>query len=482
MSWLSAVTNFLVERPVLMIALVVLPLLPLAIFRKIHATRRLVVVLLVPCLVSLVVVFIPSLVTVVWIVDLLVGMVIVADLISIQSPRNIGAERVIGRIASQGKPQAVELTLVNRSTRWCRVDMMDDLPEEFEVEDPRMRVDLKPRSRTTVHYRFRPMLRGLFHLNCVHLRIRSRLKLWDCYPEIPAISRIHVYPDMKQLGQFELLARTNRLSLMGLRRSRRIGSENEFERLRDYTIDDNHRHIDWRATARRRELTVRDFQANQNQQVIFMLDCGRLMTGSSGEIPLFDHALNAMLMLSWIALSRGDSVGLLLFSDKVRKFVPPRTGKGHVNQMLHSTFDQFAQYTESRYDSAFLYLDQKIRKRSLVILVTNVIDDINATIVQEYLTIQAGKHLPLAVFLRDHELYEHARPENLAIAGAGHDANDVLLQRQAIAGAALRIIEWREQAISRLTNRGVLTLDTWPDKLTAPLVNRYLEIKARGLL
>src|SRR5690606_17102243 len=218
-------------------------------------------------------------------------------------------------------------------------------------------------------------------------------------------SRINVYPDMKQLAEYALLARTNRLSLMGLRRTRRLGQDNEFERLRDYTLDDNYRHIEWRSTARRNKLTVKDFQANQSQRVVFLVDCGRMMTGTAGGISLLDHAFNAMLMLSYVALARNDQVGLVCFSNGIQKFVPPKGGKGQMNRLLHATYDQFPEMVESRYDEAFLHLAAHVRKRALVVLITNVVDEVNAHQISQHLSIQAGRHLPLGLLLRDHSVF-----------------------------------------------------------------------------
>ena len=183
---------------------------------------------------------------------------------------------------------------------------------------------------------------------------------------------------MQQLSEYAMLARTNRLSLMGVRRTRKVGQDNDFERLRDYTLDDNYKHIDWRATARRRKLTVKDFQTSQSQRIIFLLDCGRMMTNEAAGLSLLDHSLNAMLMLSYVALRQGDSVGLICFSDEIHTFVPPRGGMNQMNRLLHASFDRFPQLVESRYDQAFLYLTSHCKKRSLVVLMTNVIDEVNA--------------------------------------------------------------------------------------------------------
>ncbi len=272
------------------------------------------------------------------------------------------------------------------------------------------------------------------------------------------------------MEQYALLARTNRLALLGVRRTRRIGQDHEFERLRDYTVDDNPKRIDWRATARRNKLTVRDFQATQCQQIVFLLDAGRLMTNESAGLTLLDHSLNAMLMLSYVALRQGDQVGLIHFGDDVDCCVPPRRGMRQMNRLLHASFDRFPKLVETRYDRAFRYLNGYFRKRSLVILITSIIDEVNAAEFDRYLTNLVGRHLPLAVLLRDHRLFDAVAPEQ---------PNSRQLWRYA---AAADIIAWRHQVLADLHGKGVLSLDVFPEQMTAPLVNRYLEIKARHLL
>jgi uncharacterized protein (DUF58 family) len=350
------------------------------------------------------------------------------------------------------------------------VAIRDDIPAEFTAQPQEFSLRLAPNNRATLHYEFRAGRRGAWTFRQVYLQIRSRLGLWQRYLTFDARSEVHVYPDMKQLSEYAVLARTNRLSLVGVRRTRRIGQDNEFERLRDYTPDDNYKHLDWRATARRRKLTVKDFQTNQSQRLVFLLDCGRMMTNLSGGLSLLDHSLNAMLMLSFVALRQGDSVGLVCFSDQIHNFVPPRGGMNQMNRLLHAVFDRFPKLVESRYDEAFLYLNSHCKKRSLVILVTNLIDEVNAHQVQQYLSVLVGRHLPLGVLLRDHRLFG---------AVESYRSSDRNLYR---AAAAAEILTWRHQVITNLQHSGVLALDVFPEQMTAPLVNQYLEIKARHLL
>jgi uncharacterized protein (DUF58 family) len=403
--------------------------------------------------------------------DGLIVFIMVADLFTLPRREMFTAEREMQRVASLKSPHPVKLTVSNRAKRATDVWVRDDVPDECEADREQFFVRLAPTSRSTLSYQLSALRRGAFQLQLVYLRVASRLGLWQRDFRYPAESALHVYPDMRQMREYSLLARTDRLNLVGLRRTRRIGQDNEFERLRDYTLDDNYKHIDWRSTARRGKLTVKDFQANQSQRVLFLVDCGRMMTNTAGGISLLDHAFNAALLLSYVALNKGDSVGLLCFSDEVQAFVPPRGGMNQMNRLLHASFDRFPRLVESRYDEAFVYLNARCRKRSLVILITNIIDEVNSNQVGRYLKSLVGRHLPLGVLLRDHAIFDAAVPP------ATHD--DAALYR---ATAAQDIVTWRTSVLRDLQSQGVLALDVFPEQMTAPLVNRYLEIKARHLL
>ena len=371
---------------------------------------------------------------------------------------------------SLGVPVDSSLTVENRSSQTLVGTACDDLPGEFTATPSEHVLRLPRMGRVTFARKLLPQRRGAFQLQCAYLRFFSPLRFWERHLRFDLVNDLNVYPDMKQLSDYALLARTNRLSLIGVRKTRRIGQDSDFERLRDYSRDDNFKHIDWRSTARRNKLTVRQFQSDQSQRVIFLLDCGRMMTNTRDGYSLLDHALNSALMMAYVALHQGDSVGMLCFSDSIHAYIPPRGGKSQMNRLIHAGFDQFPRMVESRYDQAFVYLSNHCKRRSLVVLATNVIDEVNAAAVTDYLSNINGQHLPLGVIMRDRTLFEAADSPD------GGDAN---LYR---AAAAADILVWREQVLRDLEHRGVLLVDTFPDELTAPLVNRYLDIKAQHLL
>ncbi|MCA9262322.1 MAG: DUF58 domain-containing protein [Planctomycetales bacterium] len=457
-------------RPIPTLVLLALPFVLLALVGRIYPSRLAVRLSIVPCLIALALIFRRDLAPLIITFDLVVLAVWIVDLFTLPRRGVLSAERHCKRIVSLQKNHPISLTINNRGTRKVIAEVRDDIPQEFTAHPDEFYTELPPRSRAVLNYELQATRRGAFVMEKVHLRIRSRFGMWQAFRDCRVESTLHVYPDMQQLSKYAILARTNRLSLMGVRRTRRVGTDNEFERLRDYSLDDNYKHIDWRSTARRNKLTVKDFQTSQSQRLIFLIDCGRMMTNHASGISLLDHSLNAMLMLSYVALRQGDSVGMISFADRVLSFVPPKSGMNQMNQLIHASFDRFPTLVESRYDLAFLHLSSHCQKRSMVVLVTNVIDEVNAHQIHQYLGTLVGRHLPLGVLLRDRELFDEADRQ---------PRNDEELFRSA---AAAEILNWRHQVLCDLEHRGVLSVDVFPEDMTAPLVNKYLEVKARHLL
>ena len=469
-AWLEWLLALLQGRPLLLVSLAPLPLIVIAAAWKVYPHTPLILLAAAAVMCTCGIIVSDEMLGLVVAMDL--GIVVIAafDLIAISRTNALSAERKTGRIASINLKHEVTLVITNATDRTIVFWLRDDVPPDYDPNPTQFAFRLKGRTRCQFSYSMRPGVRGLCVLEKVYLRLRSVLGLWKRFVEISVRSEVRVYPDMKQLAEYAILARTNRLRLMGVRRTRKVGQDNDFERLRDYTLDDNYKHLDWRATARRNKLTVKEFQSNQSQRLVFLLDCGRMMTTKVRDLSFLDYALNAMLMLSFVALRQGDSVGLLAFSNAIHAYVPPRAGMNQMNRLLHASYDRFPQLVESRYDEAFLYLASKCRKRSLVILISNLIDEVNANQLVDHLSTLTGRHLPLGILLRDHHLFDAAE--------GSPTSNEQLFR----AAAAAEILTWRQQVLSDLQHQGVLSLDVFPEQLTTPLVNRYLEIKARHLL
>ncbi|MFG0286554.1 MAG: DUF58 domain-containing protein, partial [Rhodopirellula sp. JB044] len=484
--WLSGL-------PWLLLLLLSLPLVVAALYTRVFPTGLWASLLSVSIVLSVLFVFSPQWLVVLALVDGLIFVVTLIDFLLLwwgsgrRRATGIVVTRHIPRTGSLRVPIATTMTLQNRTSMRLIGDFCDDVPEHFTAEPSMHDLDLARGMETIATSQLTAHRRGAFELERCYLRIKSPLRLWQRQITLPIHNRVNIYPDMKQLSDYAMLARTNRLSLIGVRRTRRIGQDSDFERLRDYTRDDNYRHIDWRSTAKRNKLTVRQFQSDQSQRLIFMLDCGRMMTNQRDGYSLLDHALNASLMMAYVALQQGDSVGMICFSDRIHADIPPRGGASQMNRLLQAGVDHFPRKVESRYDLAFLHLNSRCKRRSLVTLITNVIDEVNSAVIVDYLSNLTGTHLPLGVLLRDREMFDAAdAPHNAALAAAAAGANsaagggseaphytetvdDFTMYR---AAAAADILLWREEVLTGLRHRGVLSVDAFPDELTAPLVNQ----------
>ena len=383
--------------------------------------------------------------------------------------RAINITREVPEVMSLGRSNAVVLSLRSSSRRSLLVQLTTDLFPGATSHDLPLSVVIHPKGSKRVTFTVEPHRRGAYHLGDHWIRYETPLGLWIRQYRIRARHSIRVYPDLQQVRQFELLARQNReLSLV--RATRLKGGESEFARLRDYTRDDEFRSIDWKATARREKLTAREYQLESNQNVVFMLDAGRLMAAVVAGLSQFDHALNATLMLSHVATRGGDQVGLVGFDSAVRAFVRPSAGQHASARLVRAAYDLHPRLVESDYDHAFSQVALRQRQRSLLILFTQVVDTSVARTLLRQTRSLLKLHLPLIVLFRDTDtqaLLE--RPARGALE----------LYEQ---GAAAEMARWRNALIGDLKGAGALVLDVAPHKLTGQLINTYLQIKARHLL
>ncbi len=465
--WFEKILSYL---PWLVLAAALLPAILLAFVWKIFPTLRWLAVFGPVALVSLLTIWRPSFAFFVMLLDVLAAICLFVDLITLIRPSRLKVDRMLAKVASLGKSHDVVLQLSNLSDRTLRFDVRDDQAHGLTADPAEQEVILPAGKRVNISYRLRASRRGEFRLERVYFRLHSLAGFWIRHLVRDATNTLHVYPDMKQLAEYAMLARTNRLSLIGVRRTRHIGQDNNFERLRDYNHGDNYKHIDWRSTARRQKLTVKQFQSDHSQRIVFMVDCGRMMTNEYQGLSLVDYAFNSMLMLSYVALQQRDSVGLMCFSDRVHDYVPLQSGNSHMNRLLHASFDRFPKMVQSRFDAAFLHFSNHCRRRSMVVLITNVIDEVSANQVTDYLGNLSGRHLPVLALLRDHRIFDYADYP---------DMDESVLYRSA---AAAQMLTWRNEVIRRMQRQGVLVVDAFPEQLTSPLVNQYLEAKAKHLL
>jgi uncharacterized protein (DUF58 family) len=420
----------------------------------------------VPLLVSMLALARPSLARAALLLDLgLLGLALLDALLALGSKVNV--TRSAPDVMSLGRRNRVALRLRSESRLPMLVSVTDDLFEGAQARDLPIRVALGRRGVATVEYHVEPSQRGAHALGDHYLRLPSPLGLWAVQRRLSARQRVRVYPDLKQLQQFDALAKQDReLSLV--RASRHKGGESEFARLRDHVPDDDVKRVDWKATARRQKLTVREYQLESNQNLMFLLDAGRVMTGLDSGISRFDHALNASLMLAHVAARGGDRVGALGFDDGLRVFMPPQSGRQASRAIIQATYDLFPRLVEPDFDLAFQSLATRVKNRTLVILFTHVIDFSAAETLVRRVRAVGRRHLPLIICFRDLEVEALADPKG---------NSDLYLK-----GAAAEHLRWQKSLMQDLKRGGALVLETTARELTGKLVSRYLQIKAQRLL
>lgn len=430
--------------------------------------RSLVLALLAPLLLALSAAAEPSLVPLVLAVDAGLLALAVVDLLFVMRPR-IQVTRTLPETLSLARPVQVELEIRNLARRRLVVSLNDDVFAESRTEGLPLVVEVGAGQVKRASYRLSAMARGVRTLGDHWVRYASPAGFWVRQVRLPATTDVRVYPDVQAVRHYELLARQNR-DVWASRLTKMRGGDTEFERLRDYLPDDDFRRVDWKATARRRKLTTREYQLEKNQNVLFLVDCGRLMTAVWDDLTALDYALNATLMLSHVAVRRGDLVGLIAFDEKVQRLVPPKGGVKASNQIIQATFDLFPRMVESDYDAAFRTLRTHVKRRTLVVFITHAIDDATARRVQALSRELLPQHLPLVVLLKDREVEARAHRTASTPEELGAQA------------AAAEILMWKDRLITELSRGGVMVLDVLHHQLTGAVVSRYLEVKARGLI
>jgi uncharacterized protein (DUF58 family) len=286
----------------------------------------------------------------------------------------------------------------------------------------------------------------------------------------PSASPVKVYPNILEMAKFTLMARRGRLQQVGIRAARLVGAGREFESLREYQPDDEYRRIDWKATARRGKLISRQYEVERSQNVILVLDVGRTMMAEIDGIAKMDYAVNAALLLAYVASLTDDRIGLLVFADTVQTWLPPMKGRAQVYRILEALYNAKARRAESDYRGAMAYLSMHWRRRSLMVCFTDLWDpDSSRQTISELASLQP-RHLVACVTLMDTKVQRCAET-TIETASQAYE--------QAV---ALQMLEDRSRAVYDLQRKGILVVDTPAEKLSAALVNRYLEVKEKMLL
>ncbi|WP_017906012.1 DUF58 domain-containing protein [Pseudomonas asplenii] len=389
-----------------------------------------------------------------------------ARLRRLPSPR---LQRQVPGSLALGRWGEIRIELQHDYPRELRLQVFDHVPEGLGFEHLPQSIVLPPGEKAELGYRVRPVRRGHFTFERCEIELPSPLGLWSGRRYLALDTTTRVYPDFARLYGARLLAVDNWLSQLGVRQRQRRGLGLEFNQLREFREGDSLRQIDWKATARQRTPIAREYQDERDQQIIFMLDCGRRMRSQDGELAHFDHALNACLLLSYVALRQGDAVGLSTFAGEQPRFLAPVKGQGQLNLLLNAVYDLDSSQRPADYQAAASQVLVRQKRRALVVLVTNLRDEDD----EELLT--AVKRL--------------GRQHRVLVASLREEILDQLCQSpvqtldEALAYCGtVDYLNARANLHERLNAHGVTVLDARPGELGAELVSRYLSWKKAGTL
>lgn len=375
--------------------------------------------------------------------------------------------RVPGTLAL-GIWRDVGVRVTNTGRRPLDLLLFDRYPAQAEFDGLPQRLRLAPGTWGELRYALRPTERGTQDFGKAEALMVSPLGMWRERRLLGSGLAVRVYPNFGAVAKYALLATDNRLSRMGIRKRRRRGEGMEFHQLREYRTGDSLRSIDWKATSRQAKLISREYQDERDQQVFFLVDCGRRMLAKDGELSHFDHGLNSVLLLAHVALRQGDAVGLMTFSGEPR-FLPPLKGAETLNTILNAVYDLQPGASSPDYTVAATELMKRLKKRALVVVVTNLRDE-DASDVLPALKLLRRRHLVLLASLRERII------------------GDVLKQPVGNFSDALRAAATHQYLLSRrkvhdaIRQYGAASLDVEPEQLPVAMVNRYLDIKRSGKL
>lgn len=398
----------------------------------------------------------------------LFALVLLVDAVRLRLRRPVTVvRRLPGRFAL-GEAGEVRIAVSNPGDQACEIELFDGIPAGASAPSMPWGGTVPARREIKVYHSVELMERGELTFTPVEVLTRSDWSFWKRLTLHGQPERVKVYPNYEPVVRFALLAMQHRESPMGIVRRPRAGTSREFQQLRDYRDGDSFAQIDWKATSRRQSLISRAYEEQRNQSVVFLVDTGRRMRAMDGRLPQFDFCLNAMLLVAHVALRQGDQVGVQSFGG-TNRWLPPMKGLHAMPVLLNHLYDFQTTPEPSDFAEAVQQLMARQRRRSLVIVLTNLRGEDGKELVPA-LQVLASKHLVLLASLREKSVDE---------------ARESMVETFADAlrfTAADRYVAERREVLAELSARGILTLDTTAQLLPISLANRYLDIKAAGRL
>jgi len=388
-----------------------------------------------------------------------------------QLPKGLTISREFSTRFAMGAETEVRIHIQNASNRPVSLMVKDEYPPQMILSGMReAQMNVEAQRTATLIYTVKPPKRGRFEFGQTALRFRSKLRLIWCQTKVVEPVTVKVYPNMRRAREAELKALGARSIVSTHRKTSWRGEGREFESMRDYVRGDELRHISWTATARRGKLTTRQYQIERDQTILIALDAGRLMTARIEQETKLDSAVHATLALFSAAARAGDNAGLVVFGRRIKSYLPPSRGRDHIESALEALHAVEPEMIEPSYPHAFEFIAANSKRRSLVVLLTDLVDEEGSKELLTALHILRPRHLPLVVTIADRDLKAVVRQ-------APSSVKELFTQ-----SVSEEIIHHREAALRLVESIGGLALDVTAAALAPALLETYLRVKERGLL
>ena len=439
--------------------------------KSLYLSRRLYAVLIGVAVLFVAGYFAPVLATVARAALLAVGVLAALDLVLLfRTPAGVRARRDTPERLSNGDPNPLRLYLENSYPFAARLAVLDELPVQFQARDAAHRLMLPSGAQKTLEYVVRPTRRGEYVFGALNVYAASPLGLAERRFRFDEGRMVPVYPSFLQMRRYELLAASDRLEEAGVKKQRRLGHTMEFDHIRAYVAGDDRRTVNWKATARRGALMVNQYRDERAQPVYCVLDAGRVMKLPFDGLTLLDHSINAALVLANIALSKHDRAGLLTFSHEVGRVVPAERRSGQIRTIQEALYNVETDFLESSYEKLLAAVRRTCRQRGLLLLFTNFETRSGAERRLPYLRALARRHMVVAIFF-----------ENTALRGL-LDARPETTEGIYVKALAEQFAAEKREVVALLRQCGIESVLTPPQDLSVRTINKYLELKARGVI
>lgn len=401
-----------------------------------------------------------------WGLGFVVLLVAIADYFASHKIKLLEVDRELPASFSLGSSHIVTLHINNPFKRGLHLSVFDDFPDHVKVDAFPFHVVIPANAFTEIQYSAKPIVRGDAEFGQTNLKILTRLQLWEIHVKRSESSVIRIYPNFKNINMLSMLHHGQQINQMGIHIQQRRGEGSDFHQLKEYSQGDSLSKIDWKATARHVKLISRDYQDERDQDIVFLLDCGRRMRSIDGELSHFDHALNALLLTAYIALKQGDAVGVQSFAGESR-WIPPVKGASAINRLLNNVYDLHSSSNSSDLLQAAEELIVRHRKRSLVIIISNLRDEDHDDLIAATSTL-SKHHLVMVASLReeflDSVVTEPVQNFDMALRYSG----------------VFQFLEQRKRLIETLSRRGIIITDSLAHQLHSVMANQYLKLKRSG--